>query len=132
MRLPEDPESRYEINIMPMIDVIFAVLAFFILSSLFLVRGEGLPVDLPTAATATPQGAERLTVTLTAAGALQLNESPVTVTALPEAVAEQLGEAGGLVVINADARVPHGQVIAVMDQLRRVAGVRIAIATEPE
>jgi biopolymer transport protein ExbD len=132
MQLPEEPESRYEINIVPMIDVIFAVLAFFILSSLFLVRGEGLPVDLPAAATATPQATERLTVTLTAAGELQLDETPVTVTALSEAVAERLPAAGGLVVINADTQVPHGQVIAVMDQLRRVSGVRIAIATEPE
>lgn len=132
MQLPEEPESRYEINIVPMIDVIFAVLAFFILSSLFLVRGQGLPVDLPTAATATPQATERLTLTLTAAGDLQLEETPVTVAALSVAVAERLPVAGGLVVINADARVPHGQVVAVMDQLRTVSGVRIAIATEPE
>jgi biopolymer transport protein ExbD len=42
MRLPDEPEMAVQINIVPMIDVIFAILTFFIMSSLFLSRVEGL------------------------------------------------------------------------------------------
>lgn len=52
MRLPEEPDLPPQINIVPMIDVIFAILTFFILSSLFLTRLEGIPVNLPKAGTA--------------------------------------------------------------------------------
>ena len=48
MRLPEDSEiTRSGVNILPMIDVIFAILAFFILSTLYLTRAEGLPIERP-------------------------------------------------------------------------------------
>lgn len=49
-----DLDDGFEINILPMIDVIFAILAFFIVSTLFLTRTEGLPVNLPEADTSTP------------------------------------------------------------------------------
>jgi biopolymer transport protein ExbD len=51
MHLPEDPETPPQINIVPMIDVIFVVLTFFILSSLFVTLSEGLPLNFPSAAT---------------------------------------------------------------------------------
>ncbi|MEY2914612.1 MAG: hypothetical protein RLZZ184_3921, partial [Cyanobacteriota bacterium] len=44
MRLPDEPDIPAQINIVPMIDVIFAILTFFIMSTLFLNRSEGLPV----------------------------------------------------------------------------------------
>lgn len=47
MRLPEEPDLPPRINIVPMIDVIFAILVFFMVSSLSLTRSEGLPVNLP-------------------------------------------------------------------------------------
>ncbi|MEL6246537.1 MAG: biopolymer transporter ExbD, partial [Cyanobacteria bacterium J06627_15] len=47
MRLPPDEDSRAQINIVPMIDVVFAVLTFFILASLTLTPNQGLPVTLP-------------------------------------------------------------------------------------
>ncbi len=52
MRLPDEPDMPSQINIVPMIDVIFAILTFFIMSTLYLTRSEGLPVNLPTASSA--------------------------------------------------------------------------------
>ena len=67
MRLPEEADSsRSGVNILPMIDVIFAILAFFVLSTLYLTRAEGLPVNLPQAVTATPQNQVNLTLTIIA------------------------------------------------------------------
>jgi biopolymer transport protein ExbD len=131
MHLPEDPELPVQINIVPMIDVVFAVLAFFIISSLFLTRNEGLPVTLPGAETAETQAQRQVVVTINAAGELSVGNRPVSEDQLLEAI-QTLGTLadGGLVVIRADQSVKYGRVVAVMDRLRSLPGVQLAIATE--
>jgi biopolymer transport protein ExbD len=132
MQLPEDPETPLGINIVPMIDVVFAVLTFFILSSLFLTRAEGLPVILPGAQTAEGQPAQRLILTIDNQGSLFLEDRPIEEAQLLDAVQTALPAAeGGLVVIRADAGVNHGRVVGVMDRLRTLEGVQLAIATQP-
>jgi biopolymer transport protein ExbD len=132
MRLPEEPESKPQVNIVPLVDVVFAVLAFFILSSLYVTQAEGLPINLPTAITGEPQAARKINLTISAQGEIFLAEQPVAPDQLLEAL-QPLIPAGetGLVVIRADAQVPHGQVVEVMDTLRRLRGVQLAIATQP-
>lgn len=131
MHLPEDPELPVQINIVPMIDVVFAVLAFFIVSSLFLTRNEGLPVTLPGAETAEAQAQRQVVVTINAAGELSVGNRSVDEAQLLEAI-QTLGTLadGGLVVIRADQSVNYGRVVAVMDRLRSLPGVQLAIATE--
>jgi biopolymer transport protein ExbD len=131
MHLPEDPELPVQINIVPMIDVVFAVLAFFIVSSLFLTRNEGLPVTLPGAETAEAQAQRQVVVTINAAGELSVGNRSVNDAQLLEAI-QTLGTLtdGGLVVIRADQSVNYGRVVAVMDRLRSLPGVQLAIATE--
>ncbi|WP_348918712.1 ExbD/TolR family protein [Adonisia turfae] len=131
MHLPPDEESRLTINIVPMIDVVFAILAFFILSTLYLTRAEGLPVTLPTATTSVSQDEAALTLTITAEGALFLGDEPVTLEALPADVQALIAPGQpAMVTIRADAATPHGQVVAVMDRIRNLAGVRLGIATQ--
>jgi biopolymer transport protein ExbD len=131
MRLPEDPEPPYQINIVPMIDVVFAILTFFIFSTLFLTRSEGLPVNLPQAATAQGQPQTQTVVTIDRQGKLALNRQPMTLEVL-EAQIRALALTGQqpVVILNADAAVTHGVVIQVMDRLRAIEGVRLAIATQ--
>ena len=133
MLLPDDPDDTPQINIVPMIDVIFVVLVFFILSSLFLTRSEGLPVNLPSAATSESQRQQHaLTLTLTSAGELRLGNEITALEALPDQIQQQrVGDRPILIIIQADAAVPHGQVVAVMDQLRTVPNIELAIATAP-
>ncbi|MEM6437037.1 MAG: biopolymer transporter ExbD [Cyanobacteria bacterium P01_D01_bin.115] len=132
MNLPEDPDTAPEINIVPMIDVIFVVLTFFILSSLFLTRSEGLPVDLPGAATSEQQLQDySLTLTITPEGNLQLGNEATSLSSLASLVqTRRVGDRPLLIIIRADAAVPHGQVVAVMDQLRTLDNVGMAIATQ--
>jgi biopolymer transport protein ExbD len=131
MRLPEESEdTSFQINIVPMIDVIFAILTFFIMSTLFLTRSEGLPVNLPKAATAETQQQAPITVTVNGQGEIAINRQPVLLENLEATIRAQVGaNESALVVINADANVSHGQVVAVMDRLRLVKGVKLAIAT---
>lgn len=133
MRLPDEPDTAAQINIVPMIDVVFAVLAFFLLSSLFLTDSQGLTVSLPAAQTATPQPQQPVTVTLDARGQLTVADQPVTVEQLLPAVQALLVDRGNpLVLIRADQTISHGQVVAVMDRLRALPGVQLAIATQPQ
>lgn len=127
----DEPEVPPQINIVPMIDVIFAILTFFIMSTLFLGRFEGLAVNLPAAQSAKPQKAVRATVTLDRAGNLYFNKNQVPIEALPNAIraANQPGQ-DLVIVLNADGSVTHDRVIAVMDQIRRVEGAKLAIATQ--
>lgn len=131
MRLPDESETPFQINIVPMIDVIFAILTFFIISTLYLTRSEGLPVNLPTATTAQSQLEEEINVTISANGQIALNRQPIRLSQLQVAVGSLVGrQSQSLVIINADRSVAHGQVVNVMDQLRQVKGVKLAIAAE--
>lgn len=130
MRLPEDNEiSRPGVNILPMIDVIFAILAFFILSTLYLTKAQGLPVNLPSAVTATPQNQVDVTLTITPEGELYLDETPVALTELADKVQALAPRNPILVTVRADELTNHGRVVAAMDQLRKVPQVSIGIAT---
>lgn len=132
MRLPDEPETQAQINIVPMIDVIFSILAFFIISSMFLSKSEGLPVNLPQASTAAVQTETvKLTISIDAEGVLMLDEQAVTLADLEQAVRDRMkAEPVSVVVLKADKTVEHGQVVEVMDRVRRIEGAKLAIAAE--
>ena len=130
MRLSEDTETASpSVNILPMIDVIFAILAFFIMSTLYLTKAEGLPVNLPQAVTSTPQNPIDVTLTITSGGELFLGDDAVALTDLADRVRKIAAERSILVTIRADETVNLGRVVAAMDQLRQVDGVKLGIAT---
>ncbi|MEO0350277.1 MAG: biopolymer transporter ExbD [Cyanobacteria bacterium P01_A01_bin.15] len=131
--LDNELEDEFEINILPMIDVIFAILAFFIVSTLFLTRTEGLPVNLPETDTSEPQEPADFTVTIESDGSLFLDEQPITEERLRPQIVQQLEpDQEALITIKADERTYHGEVITVMDELRAIEGASLGIATVPE
>lgn len=133
MRPINEPEEEFEINILPMIDVIFSILAFFIISSLFLTRSQGLSVDLPSAQTSEPKQSVELNITIEADGKMYLDRQPIKLEALKGALTDKIApNSESVVIINADEKVAHGTVVKVMDRLRQVPGAKMAIATEQE
>ena len=132
MKPINEAEDTFEINILPMIDVIFSILAFFIISSLFLTRSQGIPVDLPTAQTAQPESVQ-LNIAIEPDGKMFLDRQPIELENLKGALIERI-EPGSesLVIINADEKVEHGAVVKVMDRLRQVPGAKMAIAADKE
>ncbi|MBE9045799.1 biopolymer transporter ExbD [Pleurocapsales cyanobacterium LEGE 10410] len=133
MRPISEAEDTFEINILPMIDVIFSILAFFIISSLFLTRSQGLPVDLPSAQTAEPKQSVQLNITIEPDGKLFLDRQPIELDNLKGALTEKIApDSESVVIINADTKVEHGTVVKVMDRLRQVPGAKMAIAADRE
>ncbi|MEO1799542.1 MAG: biopolymer transporter ExbD [Cyanobacteria bacterium J06629_2] len=133
MRPINEAEDTFEINILPMIDVIFSILAFFIISTLFLTRSQGLPVDLPSAQTSEPKKTAQINITIEADGDMFLDRQPIEMAQIKAKLTELIKpDADSLVIINADEKVEHGQVVKVMDRLRQVPGAKMAIAAEQE
>ena len=131
MRISDDQETPFQINIVPMIDVIFSILVFFIVSTLYLTRSEGIPVNLPTAETTQPLRQTQINVTISANGQIALNRKLIKLQNLENAVRSIVKpNAESVVVINGDEKVAYGQVVRVMDRLNQVGGVKVAIAVQ--
>jgi biopolymer transport protein ExbD len=131
MRLPDEPDNIPQINIVPMIDVVFAILTFLIVSSLSLSKSEGLPVNLPKASTSQVQDSPaKVTVTIDAQGKLMVDKKLVNLDQIESRVRQVIGSnPNSLIVLNADKSVYHGNVVEVMDRLRRIKGAKLGIAT---
>jgi len=131
MRLPDEPDNIPQINIVPMIDVVFAILTFLIVSSLSLSKSQGLPVNLPKASTSQVQDSPaKITVTLDAQGKFMVDKKLVNLDQIESTVRQVMGSnPSALIVLNADKSVNHGNVVEVMDRLRRIKGAKLGIAT---
>jgi biopolymer transport protein ExbD len=133
MRVPRQEQPKARIEIIPMIDVIFFLLVFFMVSTLSMTINRGLPVNLPTAATSQRDLRENLNLTLTQDGEIFLNKEPITLQDLGPRVKTGLAsEPELMVIINADGEVRHHTVVEVMDELRSAGISRLAIAVRPQ
>jgi biopolymer transport protein ExbD len=133
MNLATRSKEEPEVNLTSLIDVVFLLLIFFMVSTSF-VKESRLTITLPEAESEAPAAeAERLEVAITAAGTFLVNgrelvnNSPVT---LRRALLEVSGGDTGLpVTIVADADARHQSVVTVMDVAGRMGFVKIDIAT---
>lgn len=133
MRIQRRSLKKARIEIIPMIDTIFFLLVFFMISTLSMTRFKGMAVNLPKAASGQQAPAESAAITIEKDGQLFLNQQRVEKTALGDALKQQLAKnADMLVVINADDGVAHGRVVEVMDIARAVNVARMAIAVKPK
>ncbi len=129
--------KRTRIEIIPMIDTMFFLLVFFMLSSLALTKLNGLPVNLPRASSPPRQAPAQLTITVDKTQKIYVNKTPVTFETLEAALVEKAGGpkadmGAATVIINADASVPHGEVVRCIDGARGVGISKFAIATAPD
>jgi biopolymer transport protein ExbD len=133
MRIQRRSVKKARIEIIPMIDTIFFLLVFFMISTLSMTQFKGMPVNLPKAASGQQAPAESAAITIDKDGKLFLNQQAIDKTALAEALRQQLAKnAEMLVVINADDGVQHGLVVEVMDIARGANVAKMAIAVKPK
>lgn len=122
---------RPRIEIVPMIDVIFFLLVFFMLFSTFKVEPSGLDVDLPKAQTAGEQPASPLVITVAKTGQLYLGGQAIDGDALRKSVREALVEDPDLaVVIKGDKRAEWDSIVYAIDIVRAVGGSRLGLAVD--
>lgn len=122
--------KEYEINILPMIDVIFAILTFFIISSLSLVKLETIPLNLPSASTSSISKDEIINVSISNGKKIFLNKEEVSLEKLNQKLKVLNSEKMKKVVISGDKEVAYGVIVEVLDELRKVNNLKIAISTK--
>ncbi len=135
MRIPEEPDNPPRLDITSLIDITFSILAFFILSTLFLAQNLGVSVNLPQADTASVQKAVKVVLSIDSAGKMFLNKQVIASADLETKLTEIIQKNRGqevVLLLQADEKLTHGQVIAVMDRLRKIKGLKLAIATAPK
>lgn len=122
------------INMTPLIDMVFILLIFFLVTSSF-IRESTIAVQRPTAATARPQQNTDLILTISSDEQIWLNNISVDIRMLQVQIEQQgLSGPNRSVVILADHKTSTGLLIKVMDQLRLagLASISVAASTAPD
>ena len=104
---------------LPLIDVVFLLLVFFIYAMLSMVVHHGLKVELPAAGTASLDQAEHITITIDAENRIYLDETEVVFDELPNLIRAQRGDSSRPVFINGDQTADLGLAIRLLDQLKK-------------
>ncbi|GAA3905635.1 biopolymer transporter ExbD [Halomonas cibimaris] len=123
--LAADADSS-EVNLTPMLDVVFIMLIFFIVTTSF-VKESGVDIERPESSAATSRADAQVLVALTAEGAVWVDGSPVDTHRVGKQVAGMISDDGS-VVIQADRRAETGLLIEVMDRLKQAGVEKMAVA----
>ena len=124
-------EDIPQINILPMIDIIFVILSFFIISSLYLVRLETIPVNLPNAETSNQEKNSVIVITLDLGNRIFIDEKLLDISLLKNEILSKIKNTKNRkVIIRADKDVKYGKVISILDILRKLDGIKIGVSTE--
>lgn len=114
-----------------MIDIIFLLLLFFVLSSTFIVQ-PGIKINLPKTVSTEQPTRKDLVLIIARDLRIFLNNDQVSFESLWGRLIENLKyQRQGTLVIRADRDVPHGFVVRIMDVAKQAGATRIAIATSP-
>ena len=136
MNIPS-PRSkrRARIEIVPLIDIIFFLLATFVMVSLSMVKNRGINVALPTASTSTAQQLpEFTTLSIMKDGSLFLDKELVAPNDLPAKLQALKNQHQGdpHVLINGDETAQLGHAIRVLDECRRQGISKVTFQTRPQ
>jgi len=124
-------EENNQINILPMIDIIFVILSFFIVSSLYLVRLETIPVNLPNAETSNQEKDSLIVVTLNLDNRVFIDDKFIDISILENKIRSKLRVSNNKkVVLRADKGIKYGKVIIILDILRKIENIKIGVSTE--
>jgi biopolymer transport protein ExbD len=127
-------KRRARIEIIPLIDIIFFLLATFVMVSLSMVKNRAIPVHLPVASSGAPQDrADFAAISITDQGEVFFNKQPVTPEQLDRALQDLLAsQPDPKIFISGDTKAEFGKAIAVLDQVRKLGITKIAIETQPK
>ncbi|MDP1926993.1 MAG: biopolymer transporter ExbD [Thiobacillus sp.] len=118
------------IEIIPMIDVMFFLLATFMLASLSMQNLDSIKVNLPQGQAEKLKIEQPLTLTLTGDSRILVNQTPVTLETLAATLKPLIGDAKQNVVVSADNDAPQGLVVQAMLRAREAGAVHFLIAVK--
>lgn len=125
-RLNADNGESQEVNLTPMLDVVFIMLIFFIVTTSF-IKESGVEIERPESSSASPRPDAQVMVAITAEDAVWVDGQPVDIHRVGSEVAGLVSADGG-VVIQADRASTTGLLIEVMDGIREAGVDNVAVA----
>ena len=129
-RIFKKPEEESQIDITPMLDVVFIMLIFFIVTTSF-VKESGIDVSRPSAKTAKKKQRASILVAINQVGEIWIQKRRVDIRALRANIERLHAESPeGTVVIQADKRSETGILVDVMDQIRLAGVENIAVSAQ--
>ena len=125
-----EEEISFDINVIPLIDVLLVLLIFFMASASFIANG-GLDVKLPASSNQSKSAsAEQLRIVVLQDGSLQFEGKTLSEVELVARLKANIGKSES-VVIRADEKTEHGNVVRAMDAAKSAGFEKVAIATTP-
>ena len=124
--------KRGRIEIIPMIDVMFFLLATFMLASLALQNLHSVPVDLPRGRAQQLEAPKRITLAVTNQSQLFIDQAPVALDDLAAALRPLVTDPETRIVIAADAQAPNGVVVQAMLRAREAGASHFLFAVRRE
>lgn len=132
MQISNKVRKKVQINVTSLIDVLFILLIFFMVTSTFLEQ-PGIKLELPKAQSAQVEQIENLIIYVDQQRQVFLNDKPVAIDRLEKLLKETIAENDQpTLVLRADKAVPHGLVVTIMDLAKRCGVKRLVIGTDIE
>lgn len=130
MQINDKPRKKVQINITSLIDVLFILLIFFMVTSTFLEQ-PGIKLELPKAKSAQIQRVENLVIYVDPQRQVFLNDKPVALDRLESQLREIISSKDDqTLVLRADRTVPHGIVVSIMDIAKSIGVKRLVVGTQ--
>jgi len=132
MRYREREDTEQEINMSPLIDMVFILLIFFMVSATF-VKDMDLEIQRPKASSSTPSSTKAIRVFIDNNGQTYLDEQPVRTWVIQSRLREMLRQTtNASVLVVTDEHVPASKLIEVVDQCRLAGASDVGVVTEME
>ncbi len=131
MKLRKSRQPRKgRIEIIPMIDVMFFLLATFMLASLSMQNLHSMAVNLPRGSAAAMEAKTPVTLTITKESTIFLDKTPVTLETLAATLKPMLATPGSSIIVAADSAAPYGVTVQAMMQARAAGALHFLIAVK--
>ena len=127
-------KRRARIEIIPLIDIIFFLLATFMMVSLSMVKNQGLTVHLPVASSAPQEDrSDIVTITISEAGAYAWNKDSTDLAGISTRLnALKTANPQPKIILNGDGKTPLQSVVAILDEARKAGLAKVTIQTAPK
>ena len=120
-----------ELMIIPMIDIMFFLLVFFMLGTMYMIELKTIPIKLPTATNTTLEVKSTFFVTMKEDGSLWLEDKKIDLSnLLMQAKIEKNNNPNFAIIIRADKNIDYGKVVKLLDQIKGAGITRFGLATD--
>lgn len=124
-------EEHPQLMIIPMIDIIFFLLVFFMMSTLYMVEQHTIPINLPQASASQSDIPKSINITIMSDGKVIYEKEEIPINLLKRRVTLQMAsQPDSSFILRGDRLAEYGKVVAVMDELRQAGARRVSVATD--